>query len=1319
MPMETIQKIKDSSSKARKTFKIFIFSVFVLGAFSFFSVAKADITTGLSGHWKLNEVSGTTVSDSSGNGRNGTASGTLWTTGKIGGGLKFDSVNDFVDFSDILDASSGDMTVASWVKFDQLDQDQNIIGKRHSADPWYSWIFAIGDTNMPYFCVNNTSAQWYCSGYYNGDISTGNWYHLVGVKSGNNLSFYVNGSNSITWNDTILGTVLGSDSELGFNTYPGWGNNFSGTIDDVRIYSRALTPADVSELYTGLVGHWKFNESTGTVATDSTAEGNNGTVSGATWTTSGMIENALSFNGASSVTKTGSATVLKPSTEVSVSAWIKAGSTDTGGSEIVSMGDSYAVRLDTTGNIRFFYYNGTTWVSTVTSGVNLKNNLWHYVVAQKTSSSVEIYVDGVLKITSANTGTITYNQGANFVIGKHGNGDAIYDFTGLIDDVRIYNRPLTAQEISTAYVNATSDLVAHWKLNEGSGTAISDSSGNGRNGVMNGATWTTGNIGAGLSFDGINDYINLGDILDAGSGNMTVTAWVKFGALNANQKIAIKSHSLSPWLSWQLQLWGSQPQTNGVEPMFTLATTDIGYYSAGYWGEISADTWYHISGVKNGNSLLFYLNGTTNDTWSDTISGTVQNGDGSLWIGSGWNGTDEPFNGVIDDVRIYNRALTSEEIYALYNTDAPGLIAHWKFDENSGSTASDFTPNANNGSINGATWINGVSGGALNFNGSSNYVFKSSPSLVLKPSSQVVASAWIKATSTDVDGSDIISMGDSYAIRIETNGNVSFFYHNGTTWVGVYSSGINVLNNQWHLITGQKTPSSIEIYVDGVLKGSVSNTGTISYVWTNVIGNAGTDLRIGRHGHDHFPGYAGDRYYFKGSMDDVRIYNRALTAQEILNIYNSTYPSSSGNLESPRNVGVEVVCNPAVNLFWTAPSAQVQSYKVESVGVWPPVNTTNTSYTDNTVTRDTYYIYDVIAVYDEGESAPASILLKTPNDADCVASDTELIAHNCPYVSDIPNNKFSLDFYNGIDSGIWRSEPNGMVVSQQMPAGRYKVRLVGLDGYPNRVNVYQPNEQYYVSLKNSSGVEIARTSNTKDLKDNVVYDYRDEVVDESLIVSDCVNTSQAMWGGGWDMTSVGSISPVCGYFEKLDGGGSSCQLLENNNLPVLITSFTATPNPIGTGSSSVLDWTVENAVSCTAYGGWSGQKNFTAGSESTGSLTNTTGYTLTCSDINGNTDTKGLTITVLPVISVNCGATPQTANIGQPVTWTIVPDPAGAYTYSWSGDENLTGSTESVIKSYLTVGTKNASVDISGGGAMPQQCTATVKVMASPSFDEF
>ena len=83
-------------------------------------------------------------------------------------------------------------------------------------------------------------------------------------------------------------------------------------------------------------------------------------------------------------------------------------------------------------------------------------------------------------------------------------------FNGAIDDVRLYNLPLSDQEIHTLYDAFTGDLQAHYTLDEGSGTIANDTSGNGNHGAVNGgATWTTGQSGGGLGFDGIDDYVTI------------------------------------------------------------------------------------------------------------------------------------------------------------------------------------------------------------------------------------------------------------------------------------------------------------------------------------------------------------------------------------------------------------------------------------------------------------------------------------------------------------------------------------------------------------------------------------------------------------------------------------------------------------------------------------------------------------------------------------------------------------------------------------------------------------------------------------------
>ncbi|BBO17991.1 conserved hypothetical protein [Candidatus Brocadia pituitae] len=115
------------------------------------------------------------------------------------------------------------------------------------------------------------------------------------------------------------------------------------------------------------------------------------------------------------------------------------------------MGDSYAMRVRTNGNIQFFYYTGTVWRGIITTGVNVRDGVWHHIVGQKSSTALQIYVDGVSRASTPTTGTIAYTLGTGLSVGRHGNGETIYDFVGAIDDVRIYNRALSAQEVSNLY----------------------------------------------------------------------------------------------------------------------------------------------------------------------------------------------------------------------------------------------------------------------------------------------------------------------------------------------------------------------------------------------------------------------------------------------------------------------------------------------------------------------------------------------------------------------------------------------------------------------------------------------------------------------------------------------------------------------------------------------------------------------------------------------------------------------------------------------------------------------------------------------------
>lgn len=192
---------------------------------------------------------------------------------------------------------------------------------------------------------------------------------------------------------------------------------------------------------------------------------------------------------------------LKSASQVAVEAWVKLSTTDSGGAEALSVGDRYLLRIKADGFPFFTIYNGSSWPSVSGGGSSLKDNIWHHVVGQKSSSSLTVYVDGVLRGTTNVTATIQFPT-ADLYVGKHGNGGTTYDFKGLIDEARIYNRALSSSEI-TAHYNAgvgqygqpESGLVGGWHFNEGAGTTAADYSGTGITLTLkNGTVWAAGKV---------------------------------------------------------------------------------------------------------------------------------------------------------------------------------------------------------------------------------------------------------------------------------------------------------------------------------------------------------------------------------------------------------------------------------------------------------------------------------------------------------------------------------------------------------------------------------------------------------------------------------------------------------------------------------------------------------------------------------------------------------------------------------------------------------------------------------------------------------
>jgi len=209
------------------------------------------------------------------------------------------------------------------------------------------------------------------------------------------------------------------------------------------------------------------------------------------------------------------------------------------------------------------------------------------------------------------------------------------------------------------------DYIAYWKFDEGSGSSVADSSSNNNTCTINGATWTSDcKLGYCLSFDGINDYIDCGNDTINPSKELTVSAWVKFTGTQA-QCIVCKEQQLSPYYGWSV--YGEDPwgySDSGVTFLVrstggsaTLGNHENIFYNDGKWHHVAV-TFSSLNNVAKIYVDGFFKSGSE-------IGNATLNTAFNLVIGSR-DKLSGFFNGIIDEVKIYNRALTAYEINPEY-----------------------------------------------------------------------------------------------------------------------------------------------------------------------------------------------------------------------------------------------------------------------------------------------------------------------------------------------------------------------------------------------------------------------------------------------------------------------------------------------------------------------------------------------------------------------------------------------------------------------------------------------------------------------------
>lgn len=683
---------------------------------------------GLVGYYNFELGKGGNITYDMGSGRNNgvltnMGGGEDWVQGRVGQALDFDGTNDIVNLATSTnDTSDSTFSYSVWVKtatafaglpFVEFQANDscgatNGVLNGYLADPYTAVQLSVW-TNAVAVMQHSGNQAPYIATYV---ATLSGWTHVAIVSnSSSDLRLYVNGI------ERDSAPFYGRTRALnlsGIGAQGACGNKyFNGQIDDVRVYNRAISPADVARLYNtsapkynassvgqvanGLVAHWTFDGNdtvwtSGTVgsAVDRSGSNNQGTFTNMNRNTAlvpGKSGQALSLMGSTDYVTAGNPASLQITGSVTLSAWINPRAVATQYERVVVKNTSgnyppyicYGFNRDLpTQGIAFSISTGG-----VLSTSALPLNTWTHVVGVYDGSQAKIYINGVLNNSATSSGALCDTSSA-LVLGFNIETGTTENFMGYLDDVRIYNRAISVDEVKRLYEigtpskisttpenkgNLAQGLVGHWTFD---GPDISwqtqkahDKSGQGNTGTLINMSTTSsptyGRLGQALKFNGTTQYVDAGTNSSLNLlADLSVCAWTYRTGTGITMQVISRGHS-SPITQYQMFVdtsnkmnWNTYP---GNPQGVTANTTTV------------VRTWEHWCGVHEGILWKLYRNGVLDNTASNATAIT----DTTRKVEIGAVATDaagtptQLWLGLLDDARIYNRALSAEEVKQLYN----------------------------------------------------------------------------------------------------------------------------------------------------------------------------------------------------------------------------------------------------------------------------------------------------------------------------------------------------------------------------------------------------------------------------------------------------------------------------------------------------------------------------------------------------------------------------------------------------------------------------------------------------------------------------
>lgn len=427
----------------------------------------------------------------------------------------------------------------------------------------------------------------------------------------------------------------------------------------------------------------------------------------------------------------------------------------------------------------------------------------------------------------------------------------------------------------------TDGLVAYYKMEDNTAsTAVIDEVGvnNGVATVNTTELSTTGKLNNGFSLtSSSSEYIDLGsDSSLKFTGDFTVSFWINTSTTGSTMRILGNRSASGTNTGWEVFI-----NSGGIAGM--QVDTPAGLVSVTGSTNVADGVWRQVIAKRSGSILSFKINNVAEGSPTGSSTGDCGTDADNTYIGRTPQ-TAQYYNGKIDNLRIFDRALTDAEDTILYNAGngnedngSGSTVVSLKMEDNAAST--DVTDTTGLNTVTSTTntsnlTTTGLLGNGFNFNGSSEYLDLGSAA-ALKFTEDFTVNVWVRLNSAGVQriAGNRSSSGDNvgWDLSKTSGGSATFILDEGAVSYSVTAT-TSIIDSAWHMLTIKRSGSTLSIFIDGVSEGTPTGSSTAD------IGTLAENTYVGR-----TPFSAN---YFSGDMDSYTAFNRAISDDEIAILYN-------------------------------------------------------------------------------------------------------------------------------------------------------------------------------------------------------------------------------------------------------------------------------------------------------------------------------------------------------------------------------------------------------------------------------------------------